>query len=234
MEMTFKHGGGGGDLIYGLATMYNLGGGTLHSNIDADKKFYKTLLEAQPYIKRLHYHSFLAPQWKEFNVVYNLDEFRNQPFSSYTILECHAMAFKLNFNFEDPWIFNVEPKHVADIIINDTGKLRWEGVTIDWEKIRGLEDRAVFVGLDHEYKNFCKNRKYDVKRYVIKDAMEFAQIIKGAKFYLGNQSTGLAIAEGLKVPRFADLYIGRSKQYPKGKTGHWKLNRKLVRGYLDA
>jgi len=234
MEVTFKHGGGCGDMIYGLATMYNLGGGTLHLNIDQDKKFYRSLLEAQPYVKGLIYHSFLAPQWKAFDVVYNLDEFRNQPFNTYTILECHAMAFKLNFNLDAPWLFNIQPKYVADIIINDTGKLRWEGITIDWEELRGFEDRAVFVGLDHEYKNFCENRKYNIKRYEIKDAMEFAEIIKGSKFYLGNQSTGLAIAEGLKVPRFADLYLGRSKQYPKGKTGHWKLESELVRRYLDV
>jgi hypothetical protein len=64
--------------------------------------------------------------------------------------------------------------------------------------------------------------------------MEFAQIIKGSKLYLGNQSTGLAIAEGLKVPRVADLYLGRSKQFPKGENGHWGLSKALIRRYLDG
>jgi hypothetical protein len=234
MVNTFKHSGGGGDLIYGLATMYNLGGGLLHLNIDKDKKFYRTLLEAQPYIKYLTYHSLLAKDWRVFAIDYDLDKFRQQPFHSYTILECHAMAFKLNFDLTKPWLFNVEPNHVADIVINDTGKIRWEGVTIDWEQLRGYEDRAVFVGLDIEYKNFCKNRNYKVERYIIKDAMEFAQIIKGSKLYLANQSTGLAIAEGLKVPRVADLYLGRSKQYPKGNTGHYKLTKDLIGRYLNG
>lgn len=232
MVKTFKHGGGGGDMLYGLATMYNLGEGILNLNIDTNKRFYQSLLEAQLYVKGLIYYSLPADKWKNFKVTYNLDLFREQPFNQYTILECHAMAFKLNFDLTNPWIFNVKPKHVADIVINDTGKLRWEGVTVDWEQLRGFEDRAVFVGLDHEYKNFCENRKYKVRRYEIKDAMEFAQIIKGSKLYLGNQSTGLAIAEGLKVPRVADLYLGNSKQFPKGSNGHWGLSEALIRRYL--
>jgi len=234
MVKTFKHGGGGGDMIYGLATMKSLGGGILHLNIDAQKMFYKSLLEAQDYISDVVYHSMTADKWREFAVDYNLDFFRGQPFNGgFTILECHKMAFKVDFDIELSWLSNVEPKHVADIVINDTGKLRWEGVTVDWERLRGYEYRSVFVGLDHEYTNFCKNRKFEVRRYRIKDAMDFAQIIKGSKLYLGNQSTGLAIAEGLKHPRIADLYIGKSKQYPKGSNGHWQLNRELLRRYVD-
>jgi len=234
MVKTFKHSGGGGDMIYGLATMYNLGEGILNLNIDADRRFFQSLLEAQSYIQELIYYAMLAKKWSTFEVTHNLDLFRQQPFNEYTILECHAMAFNLKFDLTEPWIFNVEPKHVADIVINDTGKLRWEGVTVDWEQLRGFEDRAVFVGLDHEYKNFCRDRRYDIPHYKIKDAMEFAQIIKGSKLYLGNQSTGLAIAEGLKVPRVADLYLGRSKQFPKGENGHWDLSKALIRRYLDG
>ena len=234
MVKTFKHGGGGGDMLYGLAVMNHLSGGDLHLNIDADKRFYQSLLEAQPYINNVIYYAMTADKWKNFKVTYNLDEFREQPFNSITILECHARAFKLMFDLTHHWLYNVKRKHVADIVINDTGKLRWEGITVKWEELRGFENRAVFVGLDNEYKNFCENRNYKIKRYEIKDAMEFAQIIKGSKLYIGNQSTGLSIAEGLKVPRVADLYLGNSKQYPFGLSGHWELSKKLIRGYLDA
>jgi hypothetical protein len=72
-----------------------------------------------------------------------------------------------------------------------------------------------------------------VKYYPIKNALDFAQIIKGSKLYLGNQSTGLAIAEGLKHPRVADIYKGLSKQYPKGKNGHYELSEDLIRRYLN-
>jgi hypothetical protein len=232
---TFKHKGGGGDMFYGLATMKALGGGELHLDFDVEKKFNKSLLEAQPYIKKLVYHSIVEKKWNKFKVDYNLDLFREQPFNGgYTILECHRMAFGLDFDITRPWLFGVKPKRVADIIINDTGKLRWEGITVDWEQLRGYEDRAVFVGLDLEYNNFCRDRNYKIPHYKIKDAMEFAQIIAGSKLYLGNESTGLAIAEGLKHPRVADLYIGKSKQTPKGINGHSVLSKKLLRRYLNA
>ena len=81
MVKTFRHGGGGGDMIYGLATMKALGGGILHLNIDKEKKFYKSLLEAQPYIQEVIYHGFNAKQWKDFKVECDLDLFRNQPFN---------------------------------------------------------------------------------------------------------------------------------------------------------
>jgi len=235
MVKTFKHRGGGGDMLYGLATMKNLGGGVIHLNMDSERKFYKPLLEVQPYVKEIIYYAMDINKWLNFKVDYDLDLFRGQPFNGgYTILECHAMAFGLNFDLTVPWISNVEPKPVADIVINDTGKIRWEGVTVDWEQLRGYEDRAVFIGLAGEYDNFCKNRNYELPHYKIKDAMDFAQIIKGSKLYLGNQSTGLAIAEGLKHPRVADLYLGKSKQYPKGDNGHWELKKDLIERYLNV
>jgi len=231
---TFKHSGGGGDMLYGLATMYHLGGGVLHLNFDKRLKFYYDLQLKQPYIKGVEHHSRVTGEWKLFESDYNLDLFRRQPFNDgYTLVECHMMAMGIKFDLTEPWLFNVEPKHVADIVINDTGKIRWEGVTIDWDQLREYEDRAVFVCLDGEYNNFCRDRKYKLPHYKIKDAMHFAQIIKGSKLYIGNQSTGLAIAEGLKHPRVADLYLGKSKQYPKGENGYYKLTRDIIRRYLN-
>lgn len=229
---NFKHGGGGGDMLYGLATMKQLGGGILNLNIDNSKKFYRSLLEKQSYIKKLIYHQVSASKWKKFNVDYNLDLFREQPFNGgYTILECHAMAFNLKFNFTLPWIENIESKSISEIIINDTGELRWPGNTLNWEKLEKYKKRCVFIGLKHEYHNFIRDR-FKVDFYEIKDALEFTQIIKGSKVYVGNQSTGLALAEGIKANRFADLYIGKSKQYPKGENGHYEFDIKLLEKYL--
>lgn len=233
MVKTFKHSGGGGDMLYGLATMKNLGGGVLHLNIDSEKKFYKSLLELQPYINHVIYYKMSSDKWNDFKVDYNLDLFRQQPFNGgYTILECHSMAFNLDFDITEPWLLNIEPKYVSDIIINDTGKIRWEGITVDWDMLDGFQDEAIFIGHYNEYKNFCNDRKYNIRKYNITDALDFARVIKGSKLYLGNQSTGLAIAEGLKHPRVADLYLGKSKQYPKGENGHWKLTKDLIRRYL--
>lgn len=230
-QKIFKHGGGGGDMIYGLASMFHLGGGVLHLNIDENKKFYKEMLELQPYIHKVVYHTMPANHWREFEVDYNLDLFREQPFLKYPIVQCHARAFDLKFDLDEPWLFKIRPKKVSDIVVNDTGKLRWEGVTVDWSFLEPYKDRCVFIGLKHEHENFERDR-FKVKYREIKNSLDFAQIIKGSKLYIGNQSTGLAIAEGLKHPRVADLYVGRSKQYPFGDDGYYRLNDHILRRYV--
>lgn len=229
---TFKHGGGGGDMIFGLATMYNMGGGILHLNIDV-KGFYKRLLERQKYVKKLIYEHYSQKNWRNFKVDVDLDLFRQQPFNTYTLLECHAMAQNIKFDFSKPWIFNIDPKEIAPIVINDTGKLRWPGVTLDWKILKDFRKKCVFIGLENEHSNFCRDR-FKVDYYKIKDALEWSQIIKGGKMYVGNQSAGITLAEGMKVVRFVDLYLGKSKQYPKGEHGFFKISRDLIERYLDA
>ena len=146
---TFRHGGGGGDMLYGLATMKNLGGGELLLNIDADKKFYKSLLEAQPYIKKLTYYQMNSSEWRKVKADYDLDLFREQPFNEFPLLKCHAMAFNLSFDLSLPWLENIEPKAVSEIVINDTGKLRWEGVTLNWNELKEFKSKCIFIGLKH-------------------------------------------------------------------------------------
>ncbi len=222
---TFKHSGGGGDMLYGLSTMKHLGGGQLYLRFDKNN-FYRGLLEAQSYIKSIVY------SFKD-KVDYDLDLFRKQPFNEFTLMECHAMAFDLEIDLTSPWIENIKPKPIAEIVVNDTGRLRWPGCTLDWDELKPFWGKCIFIGLKHEYDNFVRDR-FSIPYYEIKDALEFAQIIKGSKVYVGNQSTGLSIAEGMKVNRFADLYEGRSKQYPHGKNGHHKMTTKLIRGYLNG
>ena len=144
-------------MIYGLATMKALGGGELHLNMDDYLRFFEKLLHRQPYIKRLVYCDTPLAEWEAFKVDYDLDLFRQMPFNmGYTILECHRMVFGLDFDITKPWLSNIEPKYIADIVINDTGRSRWEGVTVNWEELRGFEDKAVFVlGLSNQlYRRF--------------------------------------------------------------------------------
>ena len=231
---TFKHGGGPGDAIYGLATMKYLGGGLLHLNFDGVRQFDQRLFIKQNYIKEIKNH-IIRPneKWLEFPVDYDLDLFRQQPFYEYTLVECHAMGLGVKFDYTKPWISNIDRKRTSTIVINDTGKLRWPGITIDWDQLKGFEEHCVFTGFEHEYNTFVKNRGLKVKYYKIKDAYEWAQVILGSKLYIGNQSSGLAIAEGLKVPRVADLWEGGSKQYPLGEHGYYKLTKDIIRRYLN-
>jgi hypothetical protein len=229
-DKTFKHVGGGGDMIYGLATMRQLGGGILHLN-SSWPSFFESLLLLQPYVTKIEYHLFLYQQWQELQVDYNLDLFREINHNTFPVVECHRLAFNLDFDLTEPWLFNVEPKHVADIVINDTGNARFPGDTVEWSLLKPYVDRCVFIGVDQEYEEFEKN-KFKVKRHILTTALEFAQIIKGSKLYVANQSCGLAMAEGMKHPRVADLYYGPAKQYPYGDNGYYELTTELIEKYL--
>jgi hypothetical protein len=227
---SFKHGGGGGDMIYGMATMNQLGGGILHLN-SSPGGYFESLLLKQPYVKGIVNHSLVYADWQALEVDLNLDRFREIDHNVYTILECHVRAFKLNFELSDPWLFNVDPIYIADIVINDTGSARFPGHTVDWEVLKPYSNRCVFIGEESEYKEFCSKR-FELRRHELREALEFAQIIKGSKLYVANQSSGLAMAEGMKHPRVADLYHGWAKQFPFGFNGHCKLTPKLLRHYL--
>lgn len=232
---TFKHGGGPGDAIYGLAIMKELGGGILHLNFDGHKKFDQRLFERQDYIKKIVHHVVRPMQkWFEMKVDYDLDKFRQQPYQQFTLLECHAMAMNIKMDFTKPWLSNIEPKYVAPIVITDTGRLRWPGNTVDWDQLRGFEKDCIFIGFKGEHDTFVKTRKLNIDFYKIKDAYEWAQIMLGGKLFIGNQSSGLSIAEGLKVPRVADIWEGKSKQYPFGKHGYYELSADLIRRYLNG
>jgi hypothetical protein len=227
---TFKHGGGGGDLIYGLATMKALGGGILHLN-SGGAGFFDSLLLKQPYIEKLEYFQLPYNDWQNHEVDFNLDLFRTIDHNVYTIAECHMKAFNLQFELSDPWLFNIEPVYAADIVINDTGTARFAGNSVDWSILKPYADRCIFIGEDSEYKEFCYNR-FELRRYTLRESLEFAQVIKGSKIYVANQSCGLAMAEGMKHPRVADLYYGWAKQFPIGFNGHCKLTQKILNHYL--
>ncbi len=226
---TFKHGGRGGDMIFGLATMYHMNGGIIYLNRDRNE-FYRELLERQDYVEEAKHLDLGDEDWAKFKADVNLDLFRSQNYNRYTLIECHARAQNIKFDFTKPWVFNIEPKEVAPIVINDTGNLRFPGYTIDWMVLEEFKDDCIFIGLPHEHANFVRN-KFDVKRYYIKNAYEFARIIKGSKLYVGNQSVGAALAEAMKVVRFIDMYVGKSKQYPFGEHGFIRINKKLIERY---
>ena len=47
-----------------------------------------------------------------------------------------------------------------------------------------------------------------------------AEIINSCKFFLGNQSFGYALAEGLKVPRILENHPDSNYVYPVGKKAY--------------
>jgi hypothetical protein len=226
-----------GDSIYGLATMKNLGGGILHLNAFALKEqFVDRLFRKQEYIKETRYHRLfntgINPEWSQLKVDYNLDLFREKCFFyKHGLVKGHAMVFDLEFDLTQPWIV-AEPKRVAPIVINEC--IRWPGETVNWNHLRGFERETIFLGLPGEYKRFKADRKLNIEYYQVKDSYEIAQIIKGSKLFIGNQSLALSIAEALKVPRVVNIWKGNQKQYPDGEHGYSQLSSSdLIIKYLN-
>ena len=220
---TFKHSGGMGDLILGLPTVKELGGGLFYLHTSEHGVLGK-LLEVQPYLK---VESLPFAEWKEKQVTHNLDLFRT--ISKESIAAMHADAFHVKPDFTKPWLFNIPPKKVAKIVIHDTGRQRFPGYTVDWNLLRGHEKDCVFIGYKtSDYRIFLEDRKLDIPHYETKDLYEVAQVIAGCDLFIGNSSAPYTIAEGLKKPLVIDLYVGRP-QYPLSHSGFVNLSEHLFK-----
>lgn len=222
---TFKHSGGMGDMILGLPTVMELGGGTFYLHTSQFAKM-GSLLAAQPYLK---VEELPFAQWKEKQVTHNLDLFRT--ISKVSIAEMHAGAFNVKPDFSRPWLFNIPPKRVAKIVIHDTGSQRFPGYTVDWNLLKGYEKDCVFIGYDCDYLIFQRDRKLDISWYKTADLYEVAQVIKGCDLFIGNSSSPYTIAEGLKKPLVIDLYVGRP-QYPLSTSGFVNLSQHVLEKFV--
>lgn len=245
---TFKHSGDLGEIIFGLPTIIALGGGRLyiadgHGNpginsirglprpIERDTVFQMIeLLKTQPCL------SDVQPYDNE-EVDYNLDKWREIESSHLLwvdhIAEIHLKTFGVRFDLGRPWLENIKPLYKNDIVIN-RGK-RWlsDKNKFNWQSLKGYEDRCVFIGFEKEYEAFVKLTGLNVDRYTIKSLLEFTQIIKGSKLYIGNQSLGSALAEAMKHPMALEIDYNSPRCMPQSLNGHIRLNEKLLKTLLD-
>jgi hypothetical protein len=204
---TFKHSGSYGDMIFGLPAVIALGGGTYYLRDDQAPSM-KRLLEVQPYLKvEVINHA----EWKAFTPTHDLDRFRG--IGETSVVKMHLKAFNLDFNLQEKYLFNIQPLRIARIAIQDTGRQRFPGHTVNWEILRPHLSDCVFIGNDTDYEIFLEDRKMNIPRHKCDDIYEFAQVIAGCDLFVGNMSIGQTIAEGLKKPYVVDLYIGRP-QFP--------------------
>lgn len=254
MTKTFKHSGTLGDLIYSLPIVKHLGGGEfyLHMNqIDIlsrtfynvpapvfhagrmnnkDFNFMSSFMQAQDYITKFEP---MDPRTTE--ITHNLDKFRllfiRHP-GNY--VDCYADAMGLHDTElktqlrTTPWLTVKNPRRVEnrDIAINRT--LRWVPDTLnpvwkEWTE-QGLSERAFFLGLPEEYKQFKKVIGWDIPYQPTETLLEVAEYIDGSQIFIGNQSAALAVAIGLGHNEVwcearRDLPIERNECYFKEQQG---------------
>lgn len=227
----FKHFGLIGDIIYAVPAMKALAGDKkihLHLQIN-QKSLYKKSMQHANQGKILTEKSveMIAPlllAQPEFAVVdvltdqpvdYDLDEFRNFPFDYNTnhICRWYFHMYGITADLGKPWLRVMpDPAFNKEIVIARSFRYRAPGIRYDF-----LKDypHITFVGLKEEYEDM-KKAIPGLKHRAVKDFLEFAQIIAGCKFFIGNQSFPFAVAEGLKVPRALELCFECPNVIPEG------------------
>ena len=188
---NFYHSGATGDVIYAMPTIKALGGGVFNVNLPDD--LYNTvlpLLESQEYI-------YEVKKGREFvGNVFNLDKFRNNNDLHLThLVQLHLQSFDIiDETWKQGWL-KVEPIKSNNSFINITP--RYISLTTDWIKeinfLKDNSDNVYFIGLESEYEPY----KHLIERYEIRDYLELAQLLAGAKYVSGNQSSFMAVAQGI-------------------------------------
>ena len=188
---NFYHSGATGDVIYAMPTIKALGGGIFNVNLPDD--LYNTvlpLLESQEYI-------YEVKKGREFiGNVFNLDKFRNNNDLHLThLVQLHLQSFDIiDETWKQGWL-KVEPIKSNNSFINITP--RYKSLTTNWIKeinfLKDNSDNVYFIGLESEYEPY----KHLIERYEIRDYLELAQLLAGAKYVSGNQSSFMAVAQGI-------------------------------------
>ena len=212
MELTFKHRGKLGDILYSLCFVKSMGGGKLYLQLNGwlDQKgfdFLKPLILAQSYITDVEL-------WNGQQIDYDLDRFREIMNTSHqrSLVESYFVIFNktppINFQTE-PWIEVLEELHKDSIIVSRVPSgLHGSREVYNPSYINLLKEttnKCFFVGLIEEWHNFIQTFELDIEYRYVENALELAQLIKGADYCVMNQSMPVVIAESMKKKLFLEL-----------------------------
>lgn len=91
---------------------------------------------------------------------------------------------------------------------------RYCNVYLDWSVLKQYQNDIIMLGLEEEHTAFCE-AYFPVDFIKVKDALEAAEIIAGAKFMVANQCGLYSIAEMMKTPRIVCPPEFMSIKHPK-------------------
>lgn len=242
----FKHSGTTGDLIYSLALVKHLGGGELYLHLNqidwvgqhyygakptpfhqgrmtyADFEFLRPLMLAQDYISDFKVLDHTT------EITHNLDRFRplfvGHP-GNYVDTYCAAFGITDTQTQEQirnsTWLTVPNPVSIPQrpIVINRTPRWLPNQPSAQWAAWQqaGLDQQAVFVGLEDEYQQFIDQIGWDIPWVNTESQLELASVIAGCELFIGNQSQALSLAIGLGRPYWCearnDLPLSRNECY---------------------
>lgn len=209
-----------GDIVYSLPAIQAYGGGVIITGLPMDQyTALKPLIDIQPGVKLVHEKDIDIPC--DF---INLEEFRYTQNNPTHIVESFSKILGVTPDWKAGWLKGVTPREPGEYaVINITG--RYRDKVFSYKKVLDelLYEKKLsvaFVGFIEEWSVF-KNKYPNHKISWIKteDWLIAAQIINGAKYFIGTQSCCLAIAEGLgrsysyeRSPFFDNVMTGRPNE----------------------
>lgn len=227
----FKHFGLIGDIIYAIPAMQVLAQGRqIHLHLQINRKsMYRKGMKHQNKDKILTEKSveLLAPLilaqpgfavcdiLTDQRVDYDLDYFRKYPFdyNKGHICRWYFQTYGITADLGKRWLTATPDTAFAnEVVIARSFRYRAPGISYNFLSAYA---NISFVGLKEEYEDL-KNQIPELKYIPVNNFLEFAQVIAGCKFFIGNQSFPFAVAEALKVPRALEVYFECPNVIPEG------------------
>jgi hypothetical protein len=217
-KTSFYHSGNLGDVIYGLAAIKAAGGGTLlmgpgrygtKSPITPTSKeqfrMLLPLLRCQPYLEDAQWRDFFPLAELGHDMNWFRDKWLDWPFRQRnglnTLIEAqfYELGVAEKFDTRETWLTVPAPLETGRIVIHRSARYHqddamWRMLTARFRK------HLLFVGLDGEHMEFEKQFG-PVSFWKVKDFLELARLIAGARGCVMNQSfpCSLALAYGQRV-----------------------------------
>jgi len=210
--MKVFHSGDFGDIIYFLPVLRELAAhtGTKPSMVLGDRPVTKKMTDRAQVITPL-LEAIGIPTEVGNDIAYDLDvsAFRKYHSSNRVLAEAQWMWCRETYPDLPPW--RPDPWIPTDCLnVETTGKIvvarspRYQSERFPWRAIvERLWEDMVFVGLPAEYDAFIKAYGY-IAHQPTDTLLDVAQHIAGARLFIGNQSSPLAIAIGMGKPVVAE------------------------------
>lgn len=186
----------------------------------------RSLLERQSYLTEIIYGT--PDECIDLDKFREIERVRHK---GKRIIDCFLEIVGKEWDYSQPWLENIKPADSPDILVQWTTHYH-DKREIDWSMLRGYD--IGFVGQEKHHKLFQDKYQLEIPYCKIESALEFAELIKGSKLFIGNQSIGFALAEGLKHPRILEVYYWRNNCWPTGKNGYTKLTKERIEEYVNG
>lgn len=220
----FKHSGNSGDIIYSIPTMKAIAGDhdiCLHIFLNRPADYAKHIKHplgnvtfTQKVFDMMQPLLVSQPQFRECKVLdkrnstvdVDLDVMRDYPMllDRGNIARWYFLVFPVNYDLNKPWLEVMPDPDMKKAIVLARSN-RYQAPNINYSILQKYPE-VYFVGVSDEY-NEMKKSIPGLKYRPIKNFLEMASVIAGAKLFIGNQSFPFSLAEALKVNRLLEVYF---------------------------